>query len=477
MLLPIISAILGTLAFSSTINLSFLGLFFLIPLFIFFLKEEKLKKLIWGTFLFRFLWGTGVAYYIWDPIVFSLLSLWFLGLPLSIYFIKKFLKIKKISNQFLFVALPFLWVFWEYLQARYNFISSFIVTSGNIFGNSPFLGLSAWGGILFLIIFAALSNTLGTNVITNINKVNKIKNTLFVSFVLVLIILGGWQISKFELQKNFQQYNAKKGIISIAVISNNKNFDLELTENQLPYYKEVTPAKQINNFLIPIKREILSQNKKIDLVVGPEHFIDLTGLDETLQADTGAILIEVYKNFAKDLNSNFVVTFANHQLGKRYNSAMLFNRRGEIVDIYNKRQLMLAGEVFPKVNGEPRFERGKENKVLKVENFVFGPALCSEIHYPADMKKLKKLGAQFIYNSSSNRWLLTQLFGGLKGLEKYLELTRNLRRIEAVWLKIPIIVSGRLDYPGIILPDGTVNIIDYESESKNYGIFFGEIKI
>jgi hypothetical protein len=95
--------------------------------------------------------------------------------------------------------------------------------------------------------------------------------------------------------------------------------------------------------------------------------------------------------------------------------------------------------------------------------------ICNEIHYPTDLKKYKENGAQFIINQASNRWIDI-------GLNHYLYLTENLKKIESVWLSVPTISSGVDDHAGIILPDGRKQMIGYEKGDKNYGIFFGEIR-
>ena len=85
------------------------------------------------------------------------------------------------------------------------------------------------------------------------------------------------------------------------------------------------------------------------------------------------------------------------------------------------------------------------------------------------LAKYKKMGVRFFVNPTSNRWLDM-------GIKHFLYLTNNLRKIEAVWLKTPIIASGVRDYAGIIAPDGKTDLIDYNDQNKNFAVFFGEIK-
>jgi len=473
MLLPILSAGLGIISSLYFLNYPFLGLFFLTPLFIFFIKEKRLAYLCWGAFLFRFLWGSGVAYFIWDPIVFFLLSLVFFGLPLSIYFLKcwlaKNLENPRFQQISLLFALPFLWTFWEYLQARYNLVSSFIVTSANAI--SPlFLGLASYGGYLALIFLAALTNALLATIILKFPENKKI--SIFLGLILILIIFSSLKISKIELQKNEILYQTKKNVLKIAAISNNEDFDEELIQKLVQNYQkkyDIPAHAQIISFLNPIFEEASSSD--FDILFLPEHFIDLTGIEDYLNIESGKELTKAYQYFTKKLNRPIAVVFANKQNGRNYNSTFLFYPNGE-KEIYNKRRLMFIGEVFPFKNGQSYFAFGKELKTFKTKNIPFVSAMCSEIHYPSDLYKAKKRGIKFIYTPTSNRWA-----GQGIGLYQYLFLTNHLKKIMSVWLKTPIINVGRNDFPGIYSPDGKTRLIEFESQNQDYQIFSGEIRL
>lgn len=88
MFLPVLSAILGILAFLP-FNWWFFGFFFLVPLFIFFLKEERLWQLMLGSFIFRLLLGLGTVYFTLEPLTWIFSIFIFLGLPISVFIIKR----------------------------------------------------------------------------------------------------------------------------------------------------------------------------------------------------------------------------------------------------------------------------------------------------------------------------------------------------------------------------------------------------
>ncbi len=63
------------------------------------------------------------------------------------------------------------------------------------------------------------------------------------------------------------------------------------------------------------------------------------------------------------------------------------------------------------------------------------------------------------------------------GLDHYLNLADNLRRILSVWLKTPITVNGRKEPPALITPDGERIGSDFKTADKNYNIFMIDVRI
>ena len=505
MLLPILSAILGILAFPP-LGVYPLGFIFLIPLFIFFIKENNFLKLLWGVFLFRIILGTGLFYFIFEPLVFILSILVFLGLPLSFFLLRRFIrKIKPTiaSTQSevacLLIALPFLWVFWDFFEAKYSFLPTFLMTAGNIFGSSPFLGLAAIGGLIGLAFFTAAINCLISFLILNFRK-SELKISAISVLFIIFVISGGYSISKSEFQKNTSIYQTFPNKLKIALISSANNFDQEFN-----FFKHnvLSPEEKIIAETLMEKKTNLIKNElggeKIDLMILPEDLISIESWqDIDIEAknkfgiENSGVLIGAYRKLALGLNTNLAATLTTVQNNKRYNSTILFNRRGELADIYNKFNLTIVGEYWPFgdwrpfyykfikndlleagqgraiFNKEYTYQRGQE-KTLQVENLVFGSAICSEIQYPWQIKKLKKMGAKFISHTATNRWATL----GLKNLR---ELTNNLRKIEAVWLQTPILINGREEMAGIITPDGKMDLVNFENDHKNFGIFIGEVK-
>ncbi|MEK7133131.1 MAG: nitrilase-related carbon-nitrogen hydrolase, partial [Patescibacteria group bacterium] len=463
MILPVLAAILGIAAFLPFGFSWLFGFIFLAPLFVFFIRENNFWRLIGGAAVFRLIVASGAVYYTLEPITWGLSILIFAGLPVSVYFIKKFLNrfndYLVYDSRFLIFFLPFLWTFFDHFQARYTLLPNYITTAGNSLGSSPFLGLAAFGGLIFLTFFTALINALFAVFIFKIKSLNS-KFYILNSFIIILIIFLGWQVSRFELRKNAENYASLENSLKIAVVSANENFDLQS--------------------LSGLEND-LSNEKEINLLILPEDIFN------------NSVKADFFQNFAKKLNINLNVTLDTGQKGERHNSSLLIDNQGEIVGIHHKSRLTFMGEYWPFKNWRPfylnwlkknnseignyvvfnsdnPYRRGEKNLLTirgQTDSINFASLICLEIHYPADLKKYKKMGVKFLINPTSNRWADI-------GLKHFLYLAANLKKIESVWLETPIVFSGVNDFAGLAAPDGITRLVDFEEKNKNYGLFVGE---
>jgi apolipoprotein N-acyltransferase len=488
MFLPILSAVLGVAAFPP-FNLWPLGFVFLAPFFIFLATEKKFWRFVSGVFAFRIVLMTAVGYFAFDPIIYGLSSLLFTTLLAPLFFLKK--------RKLLFVTLPFFYAFADLLSDHFSFLPTNVIAAGNILGASPFLGLANFGGLTSLTFFTAAINALITILILNFNKL-KIKNIIFVS-ILAAIIIAGWQTSQIQLQKNSLNYQNKKNELTLALVSTSAEIDKKFSgfNNTLDETEREKIEMGISQILSSLKKEL--DGGGIDILALPEDMIDIedwNNSDEQAENKFGIendkILIQNYRTLAQELNVNLTTTFTTYQDKKRYNTALLFNRMGEVADIYNKSRLTIASEYWPFGDWQPfyykwarriqpdignnsaifnkeyQYSKG-ERKNLRAENFSFASPICLEIHYPYEVKQFKKMGADFILHTTSNTWITY-------GLKNYLALTENLRKIESVWLKTPIVFNGKMEKAGIITPDGKIQSIDFKTADKNYNILIGKIK-
>jgi len=431
-----------------------------------------------GAVLFRLIFFLGTVYFTLEPILWISSLLIFLGLPIAIFILKRGLArafySSLIAQYSLLFSFPFLWTFFDHLEADYSLLPTSIMTAGNAFGSSPFVGLAGFGGLISLTFFATLINALIVFLIfppevgppwTEKTKSLNFKFFALYSFLIIVLVFSAWRISEFQLQKNAVVYDNLENSLKIAVLSTNEKLNVQ-------------SFNEIQNKL--------TEGEKFDLIVFPENILGKS------------FRIDFHQSLAKKLNTNFIAAFNTFRDGKKYDSSVLFNEKGEIIDVSDKNRLTFAGEYWPFGGWTPFYMKwlGKANPniqnyaVFDVQNSYsrgerkimaikygdgdkktvkFASLICLEIHYPGDLKKLKKEGVQFVINPTSNRWLD-------RGLKHFLYLTNNLRKIEAIWLKTPIISSGVRDFAGIIRPDGKADLVNFESKNKNYGLFVGEIR-
>jgi len=485
-----IAAILEILA-SPPLSWYWLIFIFAVPLFIFLEKERNLFHLLVGLLSYRLLASLGITYFVFDPFLFLASILIFSGLPLSFYFIKR------LANKNLaFLSLIILWPFWELLEARYTALPNFSMTTGSALGPSPFLGLASFGGLPTLTTFIILINFLVFAVYRRMKEKKPVK---FSIVLLAIVLASGFIISQLSLWKNANDYQLLKNIKKLALVSDNGYLD-KVFKN-----KEFEPSQlsqKIDEALTPLFNDL--KNRDSDVVVLPEAMIDLD-LDKTINQEAfdkfkisnNGILITKYAELAKRLNKSLVANTVSIQSAKRYNTLLFFNNRGELVDIFNKKNLVITGEYWPFGDWRPfyfdlilnlapdlkkqylnypiydvskNFSRG-ETKTVQLDDLILAPAECSEIHYLNEIQARVKLGGRVILNPSSNLWLPTGIL-----LNQYLRLADNLRKIESVWLEVPITSNGRRTWPSLVTPDGKIISADYTSENKNYNILMVEVR-
>ncbi|MGD0328359.1 MAG: nitrilase-related carbon-nitrogen hydrolase [Minisyncoccia bacterium] len=455
MWLPVLSALASIIVFSP-MNFYPAVFVFLVPLFLFFLREKKLWRLMSGAVLFRLLLALGTAYFTVEPMLWISSLFIFLGLPVSVFLFKKF--VDKTASLPTLVFLPFIWTFFDLLEARCSLAPTYIMTAGNALGSSPFLGLAGTGGLVALTFFAAVINVLVAALV-----MCKKRDRFSIAPVVAIVVLlfSGWQISNVELRRNVIAYDDLPNSFTVAAVSTNGTFTADS-------FKELV-------------QELAS--RKTDLIVFPEDMFN--------QRTSSSI----FQNAAKELHADILAAYDTFQGGNKYNSAILFDIQGNIIGIHNKNRLTFIGEYWPFGTWHPSFytwlggnnpemgtyaifnpgnadspgARNLLSATFQKNPVLFAAPICLEIHYPDDMQEYRSEGAQFIVNQSSNRWVST-------GLAHFLYLATNLKKIEAVWLKLPIISSGVDDVAGIILPNGQAQLVNYQTRNKNYNIFLGTVR-
>ena len=491
---PIASALLGVAAFAP-IRFSWLaGLVSLVPLFLFFRNEERLWRLLAGTTLFRLIFLAGVAYSGFEPLGLLASLLMFLGLPLSYALVRRFA-----GAPAAFWSLPFSWTLWDLLHARYTFLPTYDLMMGSAFGSSPLLGLAGWGGVAGLTLYVAVVNALVAAVIAAGSRTYR----LLAAGGAMLLAVAGWIASEELLAGRATAYAARPRELGIAVISSREDFDHPFRafgSDTLSPAELERAAEFTAQTLRPIRDEVRGHG--VDLVAFPEDLIDIESWGdadpeayEKFGIESGGMLIRAYRALARELDTNVAATFTTIQAGRRYNTTLLFSRTGAIIGRYNKVHLAIGGEYWPFGDWRPFYwniewiRRGQadiseesaifdphnqyaagEPTTLRADAFAFASPICIEAQDPGLLRTFRQQGAEFLLHTSNNRWVPF-------GLNRYLRLLDNFRRIEAVRLDRPIVFNGKAERAGVITPDGRLKAVPFERGDKPYNVLFATLRI
>lgn len=489
-------------------NVYWLAFIFLVPLFWFLLREKRLFRLLFGTLVFRLVVGGFVAVEAIEPILFIQSASLFLVLPISLWILNRF----SVSETIRIALLPLFYTLAEFAQAQFSFLPFIKGYAGVNLAASPFLGLARWGGVLLLSFFVVAINVL----IVAALKRSRRNATEPLSFLKVrfddagkgllvatvgLIVLG-FLLSQEGLRERNATYQARTNTVRVALVSTAETFDKEIEDysDRLSKSELADMDKLISDRLDRISKVL--KKYQFDLIAFPEELFrnDYRG-DEDSEArekfgiTNAGTLIRAYRALARDMNSEVMAYFSTLTAdGKRYNSGIVFASDGTISNIYNKRYLAYTGEYWPFGSWKPpypdafieaypnivkrspvfdeqyRYDRGKSDPLLALKNGTrFATPMCSEGHYPFYLKELVDTGAQFIINTSSNNWVH-------RGFGKFRESVIRFRQVQAVWLGVPILVNGRREYAGVIEPDGSRKLIDFEGEG-GFVIYNADIRL
>jgi len=400
-ILIIISGILLVLSFPNY-NLVTLSYIFLVPLLISINKQNK-----YICFLFGFLTGmvaySGIMYWIVPTFIaagqsklLGVLCLLLLSAYCSIYigifciFLNLFNSIKGIY--FIF-SLSSIWVILEYI--RTYFLSGFPwgvlgYTQWKFLSLIQISEITGVYGISFLIVFINLA--IGKFVIDKIEFKNKFKYILCTSLIFLFCILYGY------LRLNlFQSGNNSK---SINVVCLQGNID-QYKKWDKKYQKEI-----INTYTMLINK---SMKTNPDLIIWPESSVPGYLLNE----------IDLYnyiREIIKKSKCYHIIGSVVYNKSKFYNSAILFSKEGNPIEIYSKVHLVPFGETIPfkpflskyiKVLNElGDFTSGRDYKIFHIKGCDLGINICYESIFPEISRKITKKGAEILVNITNDAWYL-----------------------------------------------------------------------
>ncbi|QWR78831.1 apolipoprotein N-acyltransferase [Candidatus Magnetomonas plexicatena] len=423
-LMPSLSGVLLFLAFPKP-ELSSLAWAALLPLFYSVTaSKDKLQAIFSGliTGLFFFF---GTQYWIYHslnhfggiPFILSLILVFLLCLYQSLYiavFAIMFWLIKqRWSLKRACYGAPFIWVCLEYLKGIIitGFPWSFLGYSQYKFIHLIQISdITSVYGVSFLIVFfnSALFLTFFE---TNSNLVKKLKPIFIVSLLLVLTVLYGVKRQPSLI------YTEK---VTVALVQGNIPQEMKLNNDSrdkiIGIYETLTLEKT------PVGT---------DLVVWPESSLPFYFMSEPTHT-------EHFINFQKRSGKNllFGTDIIRGKQGNSLiltNSAVLLDKDGKIVYVYDKIHMVPFGEYVPLrkllffvdklVGSVGEFSPGTDYMLARV-GFTdgrvagvasFGTHICYEIIFPDLVRKFYRNGGDFIVTISNDAW-----FGNTSGPYQHL---------------------------------------------------------
>ncbi len=477
MILPVLAALLGVMAFSPFAHLYWVGFVFLIPLFIFYSRERSFGRLLIGSLLFRFLLGLGTVYYAMEPIAWVWSLATFLPIPIAVFMARKINE--KIGYRFdtargtlaALTIMPFIWTVGDLLSVHFSLLPIYVISTGNILGSSGFVGIAAYGGVATLTFFIATVNALFAAVMLKRKRPSRfITGSAIACIALVMGLVH--QLSTVTLAAQGRAYATRSHTIQIEA------FSLSAHVPQDRY------AQLLDNG---------SEHAHIDLAFFPEGFFDKAnhdpyGAKEELTATMTAALPG-----GTSLGAG-AFDYRTAESRHTYVATVVAGHGESPSELHYKYRLSFIGEYWPfgswhpffydwfknadteryaifnKGNGYAVGQRSVLRSTIDGTDASFGILACMEGQYPYDVAWYRTNGAKFIANLTSNRWATS-------GKVHVLFLMNNLRRIEAVQSDIPVVISGIEDIGGVFYPDGKKSAVYYGAGTNGYAIFRGEIRM
>ena len=208
-----------------------------------------------------------------------------------------------------------------------------------------------------------------------------------------------------------------------------------------------TKRHKVGDILISCSQKFKDSN--IDIIVYPETVLP------------GKILIQEYtKELVRKISQFSKINLIGGKYLEKseiYNSIFIVDNNGKIIDNYNKKHLILFGETIPfknflvkaleKFNLTDNFNKARELKVFKFDNYTLGINICSENYYPYLSRELVLKGATLLTTHSNDAWC--------DGLSyPYQHFVLNIFR--AIENRKYLIVASNTGISGVILPTGKV---------------------
>lgn len=170
---------------------------------------------------------------------------------------------------------------------------------------------------------------------------------------------------------------------------------------------QTTPTKDKDKNLrqaLDLMDEALKSHKTVDMVVLPEYFYYAPDLEETpLIGPYPQEIIEEFSMRAKLFNTYIIAGTVAHKRedGNIYNTALLFDRKGEIVGKYDKIHLFDALNAMGGEQESDQITRGKELFLYDADFGKIGITICYDIRFPELARTMALQGVQYLFTPAA----------------------------------------------------------------------------
>ncbi len=440
--LIILSGILLGFSFPN-FNFWFFAYFFLLPLFYLANKKNYLTTFISG--FFSGVLGYSITLYWIYPTVYentssvfqSALSLFLISGYLSLYLAAYLIAHKYCLSKtpladvvILCAASSSVWIALEFARCRLFTGFPWAMLGYSQWNFLPIVQLSEYTGVYGVSFFIVFFN------LTVFGIIKKRGGAAYFNFLPIILLLafGGVKIASYRSDSKSSLEKKIKGSLNLAVIQPN-----------IDQYKKWNPVYQ-SETLKKIESQILSvSSRKPDLILWPETSIVENPMSPWLR-----------KTIQNSESFNVVGTFWENG-GKIYNSAVMFDPKGDIINIHRKTHLVPFGEYVPFRSILERYfdvfnymgdlNRGDKNTVMSLGDVDFSVVICSENFFGHKVRKFVKNGAGMVMVISNNAW-----FG--KTSAAFHHFTFNVFR--AVETRRFFVQSDNIGISGIVSSEGKI---------------------
>ena len=160
-----------------------------------------------------------------------------------------------------------------------------------------------------------------------------------------------------------------------------------------------------------IQKDINIKKYNYDITIWPESSLSKVQLKN--EEDYIKFKETFSENFAFSSNILMLGTITQNKVGY-FNSALLINKKNEIIDVYSKNRLMIFGEYYPMQNIISKIipiynefislKKGEIKLMKGCENLNIGVIICYEDLFEDNAIKLTKLNSQILINLTNGKW-------------------------------------------------------------------------